>query len=137
MSISEDDQFKQFENCITIEGSLIISSITYGNLSFPNLLVIKGYLVIHKVDNLTSVKQLLPNLVHIQGASPRAPDKALIIRDNKDLVKLDFKKLLRISSGRVEITENPRLCFSDTIAWSKTQAHIYTDLNLFEQNIQV
>ena len=119
ITITEENQFKQLKNCVTIKGSLTFENFNYTNLSFPNLLDIKGYLIIGNVANLTSVKQLLPNLVHIHGESPH--NESLVIRNNTDLEKLDFKKLMKISRGDVEISGNPRLCLSDTISWSKTQ----------------
>ena len=131
MKISKEKQYEHLKNCVTIEGSLMFRSFTYSNISFPNLLNIKGVLSILFIDNLTSIRQLLPNLVHIHGESPY--NVSLIIMGNKDLEKLDFKKLLKISSGGVEITNNSRLCFSDIMSWSKTQA-LMSPLN---KNIQV
>ena len=121
MVITKESQFKQLEPCVKIEGSLEFTSFTYSNFSFPNLLYIKDYLIIHKIDNLTSVKQLLPNLAHIQG-DVSTEESALIITENKDLEKLDFNKLMRVSFGYIEVQDNPRLCLNDYINWSIIQA---------------
>ena len=102
-----------------IDGSLWFKGFTYSKVSFPNLLVIKGSLMIHKIDNLTSVRQLLPNLAHIQGN-----ESTLSIVANRDLEKLDFQRLLKIDSGLVETYNNPHLCLSDMMIWSKIQKNI-------------
>ena len=120
MEITNVTQFKQLERCIRIEGSLTFTSFTYNNFSFPNLLFIGDYLKIHKIDNLFSVKQLLPNLAHIRTPDYLIVDD-LIITENRDLEKLEFKKLMKISQGYVKIKGNPRLCFSDIISWIKIQ----------------
>ena len=118
MDISNETDFKRLENCVTIEGSLAFLWFTYNNISFPNLLYIKGGLSIHNIDSLTSVRQLLPNLVHIQGKTWRI---SLEIFQNKDLEELGFKKLMKIDSGYVRIVGNPRFCFSDMINWPPYQ----------------
>ena len=120
MVIANETQFKLLEHCVTIDGSLSFTSFTYNNVSFPDLLIIKDSLIIHEIDNLLSVRQLLPNLIHIQGTDQKL-EFALSVTNNKDLEKLDFKSLMRIDSGVVEIKDNPRLCLSDFISWSKIQ----------------
>ena len=126
--ITNEVQFNQLEPCIMIDGSLTFTSFTYSKVSFPNLLYIKGYLKIDKIDKLLSVKQLLPNLVHIQGS-----DIALSITDNKDLEKLEFKKLMKIDDGVVVIKDNPRLCLNDSMSWLQIQERI----SIIKMNIQV
>ena len=120
MKITNVTQFKQLKRCVRIEGSLTFTSFTYNNISFPNLLYIGDYLKIHKIDNLFSVKQLLPNLAHIRTPDYLIVDD-LIITKNRDLEKLEFKKLLKIFNGFVKIKDNPRLCLSDIISWMKIQ----------------
>ena len=116
MVITDESQFKHLENCVTIEGSLTFMSFTYSNFSCPNLLVIKQGLIIHRVDNLLSIIQLLPNLAYIYGIPV-----ALNITENKDFEKLDFKKLMIYSGGHVVVKGNPRLCLSDFRIWLKIQ----------------
>ena len=123
MVITKETQFKQLELCVTIAGSLTFESFTYSNFSFPFLLFIKDSLTIHNINNLLSVRQLLPNLIHIEGSDWKL-EFALSVTDNKDLEKLDFKRLMRISSGYVEIKDNPRLCLTDFISWVKIQDSI-------------
>ena len=119
MSITSVTQFKQLEHCKMIDGSLEFFSFTYNKVRFPNLLYINDLLRFYNISNLTSVRQLLPNLIHILGS-----DEALSISKNKDLEKLDFKKLMKIDHGSVSITDNPRLCLNDIISWSDIQDKI-------------
>ena len=129
MVITNDLQFEKLENCVTIRGSLTFTTFTYNNTSFPYLLYIEGFLKIHNIDKLLSVKQLLPNLAHIDGinfwtefgVSSENSHMALVITDNKHLENLGFGKFMRIFSGSVEIRGNPRFCLSDMIGWSKLQ----------------
>ena len=118
MYVMGEWQFQQLETCVTIEGSLTFSRFTYNYISFPNLLYIRDGLKISYIDNLTSVRQLLPNLVHIQG---KTLETSLEIFQNKDLEELGFKKLMKIDFGYVTILSNPRLCLSDMISWSPFQ----------------
>ena len=118
MDISNETDFKRLENCVTIEGSLAFLWFTYNNISFPNLLNIKGGLTIQNIDNLTSARQLLPNLVHIEG---HPLSMSLTIKDCKDLEKLDFKKVMKIDSGILWIVRNPLLCLNDMINWPPFQ----------------
>ena len=119
LTITNEAQFNQLEPCATINGSLTFTSFTYSKVSFPDLLYIKGSLEINNIDNLLSFKQLLPNLIHIQGT-----DIALSITDNKDLEKLEFKRLLKIDDGVVVIKDNPRLCLNDSMSWLQMQENI-------------
>ena len=132
MVITDEIQFERLEICETIEGPLTFTSFTYNNVSFPNLLYIEGFLKIHKIDKLLSVKQLLPNLVYIDRINLwKMPNEnsqiALIITDNKDLEKLGFGEHIKISHRSVEIQRNPRLCLSDMIGWSIFQEYFTSE----------
>ena len=91
--------------------------------------------MIHNIDNLTSVRQLLPNLARIDrfwghrdiidGFVTHV--NVLVITDNKDLENLNFKKLFKMYAANVKITGNPRLCTNNIGNWFDFY-HIYPPL---------
>lgn len=65
--------FSQLNNCRVIEGFLQIvlmdwtNESDFANLTFPKLREITGYLLLYRVNGLTTLATLFPNLSVIRG----------------------------------------------------------------------
>ncbi|XP_065322279.1 insulin-like peptide receptor [Gordionus sp. m RMFG-2023] len=114
--------FKLLENCTVIEGNLEIALFDFTkpqdfeNISFPDLTEITGYLLVYRVNGITSLGPLLPNLTVIRGTT-LAYNYALAIYQNFNLEEIGLSSLTLILRGAVRIEKNPLLCYIDTVAW--------------------
>lgn len=94
--------FKKLENCSQIAGDLMIlllentqSESEFNDYVFPDLLAVSGYLLFFKVNHLTSIGQLFPNLHLIRGQN-LIKDYSLIIFDMPHLLQVrTYSKLFR------------------------------------------
>ncbi|XP_031636037.1 insulin-like receptor isoform X2 [Contarinia nasturtii] len=115
--------FNQLKNCRVIEGFLMITLIDkynetdYEGLTFPELTEITEFLLLYRVNGLTSLSQLFPNLRIIRG-NTLLHDSAFIIFEMMHLQEIGLKSLVKISRGNVRIAKNPVLCFVETVDWS-------------------
>lgn len=117
-------RLEKLNGCQIIDGSLTIAwmkddrqnQVKSNNLSFPELREIRGFLKIHQFDNLLSLKELLPNLAVIRGQNLHQKF-ALKITENKDLEEIGLTNLKHIEKGNINIEQNPKLCFVETINW--------------------
>lgn len=88
------------------------------NISFPNLVEITGYLILYRIGGFTSLHQLFPNLAIIRGRE-LFKDYSLIIYEMLELTEIGLSNLVEISRGNVRIEKNEKMCFVNTINWSK------------------
>ena len=115
-------QLLKLQNCTVIEGSLQIVLIEkktpqdYENLTFPNLIEITDYLLFWRVDGLTSLAKLFPNLSVIRGRK-LFYNYAFVTFDMSHLKEIGLYNLTKIERGAVLIEKNNNLCYVDTINW--------------------
>ncbi|XP_059149829.1 putative molluscan insulin-related peptide(s) receptor isoform X2 [Physella acuta] len=117
--------FRKLENCTVIEGYLHINLINgvatpndYKGFSFPALREITEYLLLYRAYGLTTLRHLFPNLAVIKGHK-LFNNYALISYEMPDLVELGLINLRTISRGGVRLSKNGKLCYIDTVDWSK------------------
>uniref|UniRef100_A0AAG5DU37 Tyrosine-protein kinase receptor n=1 Tax=Anopheles atroparvus TaxID=41427 RepID=A0AAG5DU37_ANOAO len=113
----------QFLNgCRVVEGFVQIMLIdkyandSFANYSFPLLTEITGYLLLFRVNGLTTLNQLFPNLTVIRGTE-LANDYALVVYELMQIQELGLSSLIHIQRGGVRIEKNPNLCHGETIDW--------------------
>lgn len=129
-----------FKNCTVLEGNLYIFLSTDPNMNhsdymiyrFPRLREITGSLLVFQVSGIRNLGDLLPNLRIIRGQT-LVHNYALVIYQNPDMEEIRLPLLQEISQGGVRITENPKLCFADTVNWVRLVrekgSHIYVKEN--------
>lgn len=127
--------FDQLKDCNIIDGPLTIALVAnntnpytpqdYQNITFPALEEITEYLLIFRVQGLTTLADLFPNLAVIRGRE-LVSNYALIIYEMTHLQKINLPKLTDILRGSVRIEGNPNLCFASTINWDGICKHAYT-----------
>jgi len=133
------DDFSQLENCSVIEGNLTILLIDatgheeYDRFSFPNLVEITEFLVLFRAKGLKSLRNLFPNLAVIRG-DRLFSDYALVSFEMQDLVELGLPSLVSIPRGAVRLDKNPKLCYIETIDWSKITTGVPMEENYFGHN---
>lgn len=77
----------RLQNCRVVEGFVMISIMydyndtDYENLTFPDLVEITDFLLLFRVDGLTSLTHLFPNLQVIRGNNLVVDNYALIVYD--------------------------------------------------------
>lgn len=115
-------QLVKLQNCTVIEGSLQIVLIEkkipqdFENLTFPNLVEITDYLLLWRVDGLTTLAKLFPNLSVIRGRR-LFYNYAFVTFDMSHLNEIGLHNLTKIERGAVLIEKNHNLCFVNTINW--------------------
>nr|KAG5703678.1 hypothetical protein BaRGS_002552 [Batillaria attramentaria] len=116
--------FKQLENCTVIEGKLHILLIDhadekdYEKYRFPMLREITGHLLLYRVYGLKTLRHIFPNLTIIRGQD-LFYNYALVAYEMPDLEEIGLISLTTIMRGAVRLTKNKRLCYVDTIDWSR------------------
>lgn len=118
--------FDQLRGCNIIDGPLTIALVSnqthpykpedFEKLSFPHLFEITEYLLFFRVQGLSSLSQLFPNLAVIRGKE-LVSDYALVIYEMMQLQQIDLPKLSDILRGSVRIESNPNLCHVSTVNW--------------------
>ncbi|KAJ8735724.1 hypothetical protein PYW07_007344 [Mythimna separata] len=115
---------KNLKNCRVIEGQLSIVLMEmatpkdYENMSFPLLREVTDYVLMYRTKGLQNLGNLFPNLSVIRGMQ-LFKDFALVIFDNEHLESLGLRSLMKIERGGVRIQQNDRLCYTDTIDWTR------------------
>ncbi|CAJ0581229.1 unnamed protein product, partial [Mesorhabditis spiculigera] len=114
--------FPNLQNCTIIEGSLSITMMPSNTsasdfIVFKNLREITGYLMIFQVGSLRTLSRIFPNL-RVIGGNEMIMMYSLIVFQNDDLIEVNLPKLQTIRNGGVRISENPHLCFAQTVDWS-------------------
>ncbi|XP_043927890.1 receptor tyrosine-protein kinase erbB-2 [Protopterus annectens] len=113
---------KLYEKCQFVQGNLEITHFSESDdLSFlKDIKEVLGYVLI---ANNTAKYIPLDNLLIIRGIHLYDGKFALAILNNSDpsrttgLLELRMKKLAEILKGGVKISENPQLCYHNTIRW--------------------
>ncbi|KAM7249345.1 hypothetical protein ACFE04_019857 [Oxalis oulophora] len=102
----------QLNNCRVIEGFLQIvlmdwtNESDFANLTFPKLREITGYLLLYRVNGLTTLATLFPNLSVIRGHD-LFMNYALVVYEMLHLQELGLYSLTDIPRGYIQITKNP------------------------------
>ena len=115
---------RKLENCTVIEGHLRIALIeqgrkeSYAKYRFPLLREVTDYVLFYRVYGLTSLRDMFPNLAVIRGRQ-LFTDFALVVFEMIDLEDLGLISLQNISRGGVRLAKNKKLCFIDTVDWTK------------------
>lgn len=115
-------------DCEVINGPLTIALISnpshpyeqadYDNITFPKLREITDFLLLFRVEGLTTLSKLFPNLAVI-GGRELVSNYALIFYANIHLQEINLPNLNDILRGSVRIELNPNLCFYSTIDWDR------------------
>lgn len=127
--------FEQLRGCNIIDGPLTIALVSnhthpyeskdYENITFPDLYEITEYLLFFRVQGLSTLSALFPNLSVIRGKD-LVSNYALIIYEMMHLQKINLPKLSDILRGSVRIESNPNLCYVETVNWEAICKHIFT-----------
>lgn len=127
--------FEQLKGCNIIDGSLTIALVSnkthpyeskdFENITFPELYEITEYLLLFRVQGLSTLSKLLPNLAIIRGRD-LVSNYALIIYEMMHLQRVDLTNLTDILHGSVRIENNPNLCHISTINWEAICKHRFS-----------
>ncbi|XP_058788861.1 insulin-like receptor [Phymastichus coffea] len=115
-------EFSKLEGCRVIEGFVQILLIdqanasSYNDLVFPDLVEITGYLLLFRVQGLTKIGNIFPNLTVIRGHQLFV-NYALVAFEMMSLQEIGLHSLTDIMRGSVRFEKNPLLCYADTIDW--------------------
>lgn len=117
--------------CDVIVGSLKIVKIYIENKTeiLSPLKEITGFLLIYRVEGISSLGEILPNLVVIRGNELLFDKYSFVVMENIFLKNLGLYSLKAVQNGNIRIENNPALCYLKTIHWSniitdhKTQAY--------------
>ncbi|XP_013197113.2 insulin receptor [Amyelois transitella] len=124
---SPENLINRLKGCRVIEGQLSIVLMekdnpdTFKNVSFPELREVTDYIKIYRVRGVRNLGTLFPNLTVVRGMR-LYKDYAIVIYDNEHIESLGLRSLMRIQRGGVRIQHNDRLCYTETIDWSKIVA---------------
>nr|UVI03456.1 insulin receptor [Grapholita molesta] len=113
----------KLKGCRIIEGQLSIVLMEHitskgYNMTFPELYEVTGYILIYRMQHISNLGDLFPNLSVVRGLS-LFKDYSIVIFDNENLVSLGLRSLTYIENGAVRIQHNDRLCYINTIDWTK------------------
>lgn len=124
--------FEQLRNCNIIDGSLTIALVQshsnpykpehYSNLTFPHLYEITEYLLFFRVEGLTSLSNLFPNLAVIRGKELMS-NYAFVVYQMFHLQEINLPHLTDILRGDVRIENNPNLCYVTSVNWVQLCKH--------------
>ncbi|XP_073823954.1 insulin receptor [Musca autumnalis] len=131
------ENFDYLENCTVITGSLLIvllpsnGTCDYSQYRYPKLREITDYLLINKVKNLVTIRDMFPNLTVIRGLKLFL-NYALGITEMDSLEEVAFPNLVAIQRGHVIIGGNPKLCNLNMINFDRLTLapgdnHIFPD----------
>lgn len=128
-------QFERLRGCNIIDGPVTIALVSnpthpyepkdYENITFPELYEVTEYLLFFRVQGLSSLSTLFPNLAIIRGKE-LVSNYALIIYEMMHLQKINLLKLTDILRGSVRIESNPNLCHVSTVNWEGICKHVFT-----------
>ncbi|XP_001651210.2 insulin receptor [Aedes aegypti] len=128
------------ENCTVITGFLQLVLIErvpheeFVKYNISKLREVTGFVLFFHVYNLRSLRDLFPSLMVIRGRT-LIGNYALIFYDLPDLEEIGLKNLIAIQDGFVFVQHCPKLCYTDTIAWSNItlRSNVSIDLNSFDK----
>uniref|UniRef100_A0A182J7Y1 receptor protein-tyrosine kinase n=1 Tax=Anopheles atroparvus TaxID=41427 RepID=A0A182J7Y1_ANOAO len=111
------------ENCTVINGFLQmvlmdrVPAEAFAQYNLSKLREITGYMLLFRVVNLGTLRNLFPNLTVIRGQQ-LIGNFALVIYDMGSMFELGLKSLVAIQRGFVYTLHCPLLCHLDTIDWA-------------------
>ena len=117
------DQLRALEGCHVVEGHVQIFLMDqyekedFENLTFPLLVEITDYLMFYRINGISSLQQLFPNLAVIRGQR-LFKNYALVIYEMFNLQEIGLTSLTLIDRGSVRIEKNDYLCGADKIDWT-------------------
>lgn len=113
-------QFSNLSKCDVILGSLTISKIFIRNKTqiLSPLKEITGFLLVYRVEGITSLSEILPKLVIIRGNELLFDRYSFIVYENMYLKDLGLYSLKAIQKGGLKVENNPALCYVHTIHWT-------------------
>ncbi|CAB3240968.1 unnamed protein product [Arctia plantaginis] len=118
------EHISRLKGCQVIEGQLSIVLMeratpkVFENISFPELREVTDYIIIYRTKGVQNLGSLFPNLAVIRG-NRLYKDFALVVFDNEHLESLGLRSLVKIVEGGVRIQQNDKLCYANTIDWSR------------------
>ncbi|XP_068626888.1 insulin receptor-like isoform X2 [Battus philenor] len=124
---SHPEQMQKLRGCRVIEGHLSIVVIehpspnAFDNMTFPELREVTGYITIYRLMGVRNLGNLFPNLSVVRGMQ-LFKDYAIVVFDCENLESLGLRSLSRVERGGVRIQQNDRLCYTNTIDWSRILA---------------
>uniref|UniRef100_A0A182Q8S0 receptor protein-tyrosine kinase n=1 Tax=Anopheles farauti TaxID=69004 RepID=A0A182Q8S0_9DIPT len=116
-------RLSQIENCTVINGFLQMVLIErvpaseFAKYQLKNLREVTGYMLFFRVINLTSLRDLFPNLMVIRGQQ-LIGNYALVFYYMENMIEIGLKSLVAIQRGFVYSLHCPKLCHLDTIDWA-------------------
>jgi len=137
--------FEQLRGCDIIDGPLTIALVSnqskpyepkdFENITFPLLTEITDYLLFFRVQGLTHLSTLFPNLAVIRGRE-LVSNYALIIYEMMHLQKVNLPSLNDILRGSVRIESNPNLCYVSTVNWEAICKHKFVPHFIRDNNLR-
>ncbi|PAA68353.1 hypothetical protein BOX15_Mlig024402g2, partial [Macrostomum lignano] len=107
-----------YSHCTVVDGSIVLSMMEMnGELTFPNVVEISGFVVLYRLKNVTSLGRLFPRLTVIRGFSTHE-NYALVIFDLPDLQDMALPALRYIGRGGVRVENAPKLCYYKSVNWA-------------------
>lgn len=134
---NNSSEFAKLSKCDVIVGSLTIAKIFIQNKTeiLSPLKEITGYLLVYRVEGITSLSEILPNLVIIRGNELLFDQYSFVVYENVYLKNLGLYSLKSIQKGSLKVVKNPALCYVLTIHWTNIITdHKKQDLK-FEYNM--
>lgn len=113
-------EFSKLSECDVIVGSLTMAKILIQNKTeiLSPVKEITGYLLVYRVEGITSLSEILPNLVIIRGNELLFGQYSFVVYENVYLKSLGLYSLKVISRGSLKVENNPALCYLVTIHWT-------------------
>ncbi|XP_064607698.1 insulin-like peptide receptor isoform X2 [Liolophura sinensis] len=135
-------EFSKLKNCSVIEGKLSIllmhnvSAAELEKLSFPKLVEITDYLLLFRVQNLKTLRNLFPNLAVIRGQNLMYT-YSLVAFEMPHLEEIGLVNLTLMERGAVRLEKNPNLCFTQTVDWTRIAKSAKPDDHYIRENKNV
>lgn len=113
-----------------------VSAAELEKLSFPKLVEITDYLLLFRVQNLKSLRNLFPNLAVIRGQNLMYT-YSLVAFEMPHLEDIGLVNLTYMERGAVRLEKNPNLCFTQTVDWTKIAKSAKPDDHYIRENKNV
>ncbi|EDW03158.1 insulin receptor-related protein [Drosophila grimshawi] len=120
---NECSKMSLLDNCTVITGYVMITLISqmmcnYSAYSFPKLREITDFMIFTDVRELSTIRNMFPNLTVIRGRRLFL-NYALGISNMPDLELVEFPSLVAIQRGHVYIGTSHKLCQLNGINWDR------------------
>lgn len=107
-------QLKLLENCVIIDGHLVIADIVkfetvqFALFSFPQLTQVTEYIIVNNVRGLDSLTRLFPNLTSINGKKTFR-GSSLILQDIPDMDRGELEDFSKMCNDSAPHSKNPNI----------------------------